>query len=108
MRKVKSKKSQGVLKELVIYALVYNLVHLVMLRAARSQGVMPDRVSFIDAVRWLLCAAPGEPLGVLVINLRRKDRHEPRVVKDQQDTYTKMVHPREELRKALKKQATNA
>lgn len=108
MRKVKSKKSQGVLKELVIYALVYNLVHLVMLRAARSQSVMPDRVSFIDAVRWLLCAAPGEPLGDLVINPRRKDRHEPRVVKDQQDTYTKMVHPREELRKALKKQALNA
>lgn len=108
MRKVKSKKSQGVLKELVVYALVYNLVHLVMLRAARQQGVMPDRVSFIDAVRWLLCAAPGEPLGVLVINPRRKDRHEPRVVKDREDTYTKMTHPREELRKALKKQAINA
>ena len=108
MRKVKSKKSQGVLKELVIYALVYNLVHLVMLRAARSQSVMPDRVSFIDAVRWLLCAAPGEPLGDLVINPLRKDRHEPRVVKDREDTYTKMTHPREELRKALKKQALNA
>lgn len=108
MRKVKSKNSQGVLKELVVYALVYNLVHLVMLRAARGQGVTPDRVSFIDAVRWLLCAEPGEPLGVLVINLRRKDRHEPRVVKDREDTYTKMTKPREELRKALKKQAINA
>ena len=108
MRKVKSKKSQGVLKELLVYALVYNLVHLVMLRAARSQGVMPDRVSFIDAVRWLLCAAPGEPLGHLVINPRRKDRHEPRVVKDREDTYTKITHPREELRKALKKQAATA
>ena len=108
MRKLKSKTSRGVLKELVVYALVYNLVHLVMLRAARNQGVMPDRVSFIDAVRWLLSAAPGEPLEKLLINPRRKDRHEPRVTKDREDTYTKMSHPREELRKALKKQAVMA
>jgi hypothetical protein len=108
MRKVKSETSQGVLKELVVYALVYNLVHRVMLQAAVSQGVMPDRVSFIDAVRWLQCAAPGEPLGVLVINPLRKDRHEPRVIKDRQNTYTLMTRPRTELRKALKKQGKNA
>jgi hypothetical protein len=108
MRKVKSETSQGVLKELVVYALVYNLVHRVMLQAAGSQGVMPDRVSFIDAVRWLQCAAPGEPLGDLMINPVRKDRHEPRVIKDRQNTYTIMTRPRAELRKALKKQAKNA
>jgi IS4 transposase len=62
MRKVKSKRSLGVLKELVVYALVYNLVHLADAAGARSQEAMPDRASFIDAVRWLQCAAPGEPL----------------------------------------------
>jgi hypothetical protein len=72
------------------------------------QRVTPDRVSFIDAVRWLQCAAPGEPLAELLINPRRTDRHEPRVTKDREDTYTKMSHPREESRKALKKQAVMA
>ena len=105
MRKVKSQTSEGVLKELTIYALVYNLVHAVMLRAAREQGVEPHRISFVDAVRWLLSAAPGEPLAELLVVPHRPDRHEPRVVKDRQDTYTKMTRPRAELRKALKNQA---
>lgn len=107
MRKVKSKTAQGVLKELVVYALVYNLVHRVMVKAAQRQHVSPDRISFIDTVRWLISAKPGEELPDLVINPRRPDRHEPRVVKDQIDTYTKMVHPRAKLRKRLmRKQVT--
>jgi hypothetical protein len=40
----------------------------------------------------------------LLLNPRRPDRHEPRVVKDREDTYTKMTRPRQELQKALKKQ----
>ena len=108
MRKVKSKTSQGVLKELAVYALVYNLIHLVMLRAAQRQRVPPQRISFIDAARWLMNAEPGEPMPDLLINPHRPDRHEPRVVKDREDTYTKMTRPRQELRNALKKQAKAA
>ena len=108
MRKVKSKTSQGVLKELTVYALVYNLVHTVMVHAARQQGVEPQRISFIDTLRWLLSAAPCEPLGELVVIPYRPDRHEPRVVKDQQDTYTKMCRPRDILRKELKQQSVMA
>lgn len=108
MRKVKSKTSQGVLKELAVYALVYNLVHCLMCDAAAAQGVEPHRISFIDAVRWLLSAAPGEELPPLIINPHRPDRHEPRVVKDLQDTYTKMTQPRTQLRKALKRQKVEA
>jgi hypothetical protein len=103
MRKLKSKTAQGVLKELAVYALVYNLVHLVMFKAAQRQRVQPDRISFIDTVRWLISALPGEQLPDLVINPRRKDRHEPRVIKDLQDSYTKMTRPRAELRKLLKR-----
>jgi hypothetical protein len=101
MRKLKSKTSQGVLKELAIYALVYNLVHMVMLRSARAQRVEPHRISFIDALRWLLYAAPAESLLTLRINPHRPDRHEPRVVKDREDTYPKMTRPRAKLRKEL-------
>lgn len=103
MRKVKSKTAQGVRKELAVYALVYNLVHAAMAAAALRQGVTPDRVSFVDAVRALLSAAPGEPPPDLVVNPRRPNRHEPRAVKDQQDTYKKMTRPRSELRKELRK-----
>jgi len=108
MRKLKSKTSRGVLKELAVYALVYNLIHLVMLKAAQRQAIQPHRISFIDAARWLISAEPGEPLTELVVNPHRPDRHEPRVVKDREDTYTKMTRPRQELRNALKKQAKAA
>jgi hypothetical protein len=101
MRKLKSQTAQGVLKELAIFALVYNLIHLAMLRAARRQQVDPDRISFLDTVRWLLGWAPVEELTDLLINPRRPDRHEPRVVKDREDTYTKMTRPRAQLRNEL-------
>jgi hypothetical protein len=108
MRKVKSQTAQGVLKELTVYALVYNLIHRVMLKAARRQGVQPHRISFIDAVRWLLSAQVGEALPDLVVNPHRPDRHEPRVVKDYGGTYPKMTRPRAELRKELKTKAVAA
>lgn len=108
MRRVKSQTAEGVRKELAVYALVYNLVHVVMLAAAWRQDVAVDRLSFVDTIRWLLSAMPGEEMPKLIVNRRRPDRHEPRVIKDLQDTYRKMVKPRRELRKALKKQAKAA
>jgi hypothetical protein len=108
MRRVKSQTAEGVRKELAVYALVYNLVHVVMLAAACRQGVLVDRISFVDTIRWLLSAVPGEEMPKLILNPRRPDRHEPRVIKDLQDTYRKMTKPREELREALKKQAQAA
>src|SRR5438552_4465342 len=101
MRKLKSQTVAGVQKELAIYCLVYNLVHAVMLTAAERQEVMPDRISFIDTVRWLLSAEPGEPMPALVVNPTRPNRHEPRVIKDLQDTYRKMSRPRSYLRRHL-------
>jgi hypothetical protein len=108
MRKVKSRTSQGVVKELIVYALVYNLIHLVMAKAAAAQGVAPHRISFIDAARWLLSADPQEELPDLTVNPDRPDRHEPRVVKDLQDTYTKMSRPRKQMRKELRRQKVEA
>ena len=98
MRRLKSTTPQGVRKELAVYCLVFNLVHAVMARAAARQDTTPDRVSFLDTLRWLLSAEPGEDLPDLVVN-KRRGRHEPRVVKDLQDTYRKMVLPRAEMKK---------
>ena len=100
MRRVKSQTPDGVRKELAVYCLVYNLVRAVMLRAAVRQHTTPDRVSFIDALRCLLSAAtPGADMPPLVINPKREGRNEPRVIKDLQDTYRKMVLPRRQLRR---------
>ena len=76
------KSVDGVLKELMVYAIVYNLVRLVMKEAARRQRVAVERISFIDALRWLLEAQPGEPMPRLVVNPLRPGRVEPRCGSD--------------------------
>ena len=68
---LKCKTVDGVLKELAVFTLVYNLVRLVMLRAATRQKVPVDRISFIDALRWL-CATHDTNVWIdLVVNPRR-------------------------------------
>jgi hypothetical protein len=91
----------GVTKELVVHALAYNLVRVVMLEAARRQGVAVERISFIDALRWLAAARPGETLPSLVVNPRRPHRFEPRSTKRRPKQYPWMSAPRSELRKRL-------
>jgi hypothetical protein len=91
----------GVLKELAMFALAYNLVRLVMLEAARRQDAPLDRISFIDALRWLRIAEPGTPLPDLIVNPHRPGRFEPRVVKRRPKEYDRMTRPREELRNNL-------
>ena len=75
------KRLVGVLKELTVFALVSTLVRVVMLEAAKRQGVALERISFMDALRWLSTARPGEPLPPLVVHPHRPDRVEPRAVK---------------------------
>jgi hypothetical protein len=91
----------GVLKELMVYGIVYNLVRSVMGEAGRRQRVAPDRISFIDALRWLLEARPGERIPRLVVNPSRPGRFEPRVRKRRPKPYPLMRKPRRELRKEL-------
>jgi hypothetical protein len=102
MRRVKSQTPDGVRKELAVYCLVYNLVRRVMIEAAADQGTTPDRISFTDALRWLISAAPaGADVPALVINPKREGRHEPRVIKNLRDNYRKMTRPRAEMRRTL-------
>ena len=91
----------GVLKELMVFALIYNVVRLVMGHAARRQHVSVDRISFIDALRWLASAQADEPLPALVVNPHRPYRYEPRVRKRRPKPYPLMTKPRHVLRKLL-------
>lgn len=95
---LKCKTVQGVLKELHMFALMYNLVRQVMLEAAARQAVDVERISFIDALRWLQTAEPGEPLTALVVNPLRPGRIEPRVLKRRPKQYTLMNKPRCQLK----------
>jgi len=92
----------GVLKELTMYAVAYNLVRAAMGQAAGRQGAEVDRVSFLDALRWLRGAEAGEEMPELVVNPLRPGRSEPRCKKRRPKQFDLMRVPRAELRKRLR------
>jgi hypothetical protein len=108
MEVMKCKTVDGVLKELTVYAMVYNLVRAVMLESADRQRVEVERISFVDALRWLCGAAAGDELPELIVNPDRPGRVEPRVVKRRPKQYPRMTKPRRELHKHLMKQGVAA
>lgn len=99
---------RGVEKELTMFLLVYNLVRMTVLEAARRQGVPPERISFVDALRWLATARPGDELPELVVNPKRPGRVEPRVRKRRPKQFPVMKKPRAELRQELLAQSLAA
>lgn len=101
---LKCKTVDGVLRELYVFALVYNMVRQVMLEAASRQNVDVRRISFIDAVRWLQSASPGGDVPTLVVNPYRPNRLEPRVIKRRPKQYDLMTKPRCQLKEELQGQ----
>jgi hypothetical protein len=102
---LRCKSVDGVLKELAVFAMVYNLVRVVMLEASRRQGRDVERISFVDALRWLAAAGGDEELPELVVNPDRPGRVEPRVVKRRPKKYMWMTRTRAEWRKRLMTQS---
>jgi hypothetical protein len=51
----------GTLKELTVFAMVYHLVRLVMRPSATLQYIAVERISFLDALRWLSAPSTGIP-----------------------------------------------
>jgi Transposase DDE domain len=99
---------RGIEKELTMFLLIYNLVRMTVLEAARRQGVPPERISFSDALRWLATAKPGDELPDLVINPHRPGRAEPRVRKRRPKEFPLMQQPRATLRQELAAQGLGA
>ena len=71
----------GVQKEILAFVLLYNLIRRVMQQAAVGQQTNADRISFIDALRWLLYSSPGDSLARLKVNKPRLRRSPPRRIK---------------------------
>ncbi len=91
----------GVLKELAVFAIVYNLVRLVMCQSAALQCIGVERIRFVDALRWLGAPSTGVPLGALLVNPVRPHRAEPRVKKRRPKSFPWMIKPRQDLRRQL-------
>jgi hypothetical protein len=91
----------GMLTELTIFALVYNLVRMVMGQSAILQHLGVERISFVDALRWLSAPSTGIPLRALRVNPIRPHRVEPRVKKRRPKPFPLMIKPRHELRQQL-------
>jgi hypothetical protein len=94
----------GVLKELTVFAIVYNLVRLVMWPSATLQHTAVERISFLDALRWLSAPSTGMPLVALIVNPVRPHRVEPRVKKRRPKSFPLIIKPRQELRQQLVQQ----
>ncbi len=70
-------------------------------RRSCQQEVEPERISFVDAWRWLREARRGEELPPLRVNPQRPGRVEPRVKKRRPKPYDLMNKPRSVLRDRL-------
>ena len=79
-----------------------------VLQAAQRQGVPLERISFVDALRWLATAKPGDELPDLVVLPLRPGRVEPRVRKRRPKEYDLMKKPRAVLRQELMAQSLGA
>ena len=83
----------GVMKELLVFVVAYNLVRRVMVAAARRQRVAAARISFVDALRWLR-QAKGAEVPRLRVNPERPGRCEPRVRKRRPKPGVRLMQPR--------------
>lgn len=110
MNVLRCKTVLGVQKELAVYLAAYNLVRLVMLKAAGRQGVSVKRISFVDAMRWLAARMLGlEGVSWLIVNPDRTGRVQLRVIRRRPKPYDVLSIPRAEWKPQMRrKTAENA
>lgn len=94
MDQLKCKTIDGVRRELLVFSLVYNLVRAKMLEAAQRAGVSPNRVSFVDTLRWIRDGQGDGQFLNAILNPRRPRRRHPRVVKRRPKAFPRMTIPR--------------
>jgi hypothetical protein len=88
MNVLRCKTLAGVMKELAVYLVVYNLIRLVMLSAGAAQQVDVRRVSFVDAMRLVAARMIGLA-GVerLIVNPDRTGRSQLRMIRSRPKAY---------------------
>jgi hypothetical protein len=105
MRVLRSQTPDGVERELLAFALVYNLICMVMTVIAVHLETTPERVSLIDVLRLLRHGLDRVLAAAIVVNPDRPGRIQPRVVKRRPLGYSRMTRPRAVLKRELMKTA---
>ena len=100
MNTLRCQSVDGVIKELLVYLIVWNLVRMTMARFAEQAKISPWRISFVDTLRCLavLLQAPARPKVHLLINPDRPDRWEPRMLKRLLKEYDLLTESRQRLK----------
>lgn len=103
MRVLRAQRVAGVERELLAFALIYNLICAALTAIAVHLETTPERVSFIDLVRLLRHGLDRVGVVTIVINPNRPGRVQPRVVKRRPLQYSRMTRPRAQLKRELMK-----
>lgn len=97
MNVLRCKSLDGVLKELAMMLIAYNIIRLLMLQAAARQGVSSRRISFIDTMRHATVRLMGLPgVATLIVNPDRTGRRQLRVIRRRMKEYPLLKQSRRE------------
>ena len=108
MNVLRCKTLEGIMKELAVYLLVYNLIRLVMLSAAQQQRVEVARISFIDAMRLVAARMIGlAGVEKLIVNPDRTGRTQLRVLRRRPKAYDWLLIPRREKEAQIRRKEAN-
>lgn len=100
MDRLKCGSIEGVMREMLMHALVYNAVCAARARSAAARGVPPGRVSFIDTLRRLLMGhrpRGAKPSAEPKLWPLRPPRLQPRAVKRTASRFPIMRRPRRQI-----------
>lgn len=100
LRVLRSQSVAGVEREILAFALVYNLICAVRTVLALHLQTTPDRIGLLDVLRLLRQGLRHTALAI-VVNPDRPGRYQPRVVKRRPLGYSRMTRPRAELKREL-------
>ncbi len=85
----------GIRRELMMYLIAYNLIRLAMLAWALENQTEVNRVSFVDAMRYLAARLLGlDGVRRLLVNPYRPGRRQLRVVRRRMKEYDLLTEPR--------------
>lgn len=93
-KKLSARSIQGIRKQILGMVIIYNMIRSLMQEAAVRQAVAPDRISFKDAVHWLLWAPASAALPRLVVRKKRIRATQPRRIKTCRKRFPHLASPR--------------
>lgn len=101
LRVLRSQSGAGVERELLAFALVYNLICAVRTTVALHLQTTPERISLLDVLRLLQYGLAHVATAAIVVNPDRPGRVQPRMIKRRPLQYSLMTRPRAELKRGL-------